>query len=227
MLRELKDFISDWPTPCEIIIVNDGSLDNTVDIIRASPFYSFLFAKGQMKIIDDKVNRGKGAALKSGVLLSDFEWVLTMDADVATHPRQLKDWAKLVNGNFDGHTVYIASRKHQNSHITDKNIRKLSGFIFNRLVRMVSPLKLNDTQCGFKLYPALVAKKVFAQLLTLGWAHDVELLCRCQAEGYKIVELPVEWTAIEGSKISVARDSIKMVLQLIRIRILLREGINK
>ena len=227
LLKELEEFIATWPTPCEVIYVNDGSKDSTVEVITSSSLFHTQSAKGLMKVVDNKVNMGKGYALRSGVLQAQFSRILTMDADVATHPDQLNSWSASINGNFDEHTVYVASRKHQQSHITDKNIRKLSGYVFNRLVKMISPLKLDDTQCGFKLYPEAIAKKVFTDLKTFGWAHDVELLCRCKEEGYTIVELPVEWTAIEGSKISVVRDSIKMFLELIRIKGIVKRDYRK
>jgi len=85
------------------------------------------------------------------------------------------------------------------------------------IIRMLTPLKARDTQCGFKLYPAKLARKYFSELQTYGWAHDVELLYNAYLHGNEIKEMPITWTAIEGSKIRLFRDGYNMLMEVLKI----------
>jgi dolichyl-phosphate beta-glucosyltransferase len=96
--------------------------------------------------------------------------------------------------------------------------RKFVGNIFNFIIRNMVGLRISDTQCGFKLYPKEAAKQLFAKLQTMGWAHDVELLKRANLLGYAIIEMPITWNAIEGSKINVLSDSWNMFWEVVKIR---------
>lgn len=216
----LRSFIEKWNNPAyrtgrpEIIIINDGSKDNTETLLHEHEVY-----KQHKNIISiySQANTGKGGALKNGVLRATGKYILTLDADMATPPEELIKWLDLMHGKPAPNTIYIGSREHKDSIIKKQGDRKLAGNIFNFIVRLLTPLKAKDTQCGFKLYPADVAKELFSGLQTYGWAHDVELLYKAYLDKVKIVEMPLAWNAIEGSKINLVSDGFNMLKEIIII----------
>ncbi len=214
MYAGLDSFIGEWEGFLEIIIVNDGSKDNTADLLVAHDVY-----KKYSKIITvvSQANTGKGGALKNGVLKANGNYILTIDADMATPPGELLNWLEMWNGDPGLETIYIGSREHKDSTITKTGNRKFVGNIFNLIVRTISPLKIMDTQCGFKFYPADDGKRIFGTLKTYGWAHDVEILYKAYLDKIKIVEMPLDWHAVEGSKINVVVDGIKMLFEILSI----------
>lgn len=216
----LEEFAQNWTVDTEVILVNDGSVDNTsnrlLDLKRKFDNENF-----SVLIIDIPQNQGKGNALKEGVVAAQKEWVLTCDADMATNPLEIIKWAEIV-GSFSLDSVYIGSRVHEDSDIQAKWYRKLIGAVYNRITRIFTPVKEGDTQCGFKLYPSKKAKRAFLRLKTLGWAHDIEVLSRCMLDGCKIISLPVHWEHQEGAKINVFLDGLSMLLQTIKIGIILK-----
>ncbi len=217
LLQGLESFNQQFKYPYEIILVDDGSKDDTVAKVESSSFYKSHSEKGKFKVVKQAKNGGKGAALKAGVAEATMNFILTMDADLSTTPQQLNSFLK----NIASHKILIASREHKESNITADKNRKTIGRIFNLFVRTLTPLTFPDTQCGFKLYPASVAKQLFAQLQTHGWAHDVELLFCAHLSGYQIEDLPVTWKSMEGSKINVFSDSFKMFFEILRISIMM------
>jgi dolichyl-phosphate beta-glucosyltransferase len=216
MFQGLKDFDTQWQGAYEVIIVDDGSNDGTDIIIQSNPVYVDLLAKKKISLLQQN-NTGKGGALKLGVVQATKDFILTLDADMATSPTELLHWLAMKK-IFNEKEILIASRELKNSKVEDSMKRKLVGNIFNFMIRKVVKLNISDTQCGFKLYPAAVAKSLFAKLQTLGWAHDVELLAMANKMGYAITEMPITWTAIEGSKIDVLRDGWKMFWEVVKIR---------
>jgi dolichyl-phosphate beta-glucosyltransferase len=155
--------------------------------------------------------------LQNGVLKATGNYILTLDADMASPPTEVIKWLDGLNGQFAENTIYIGSREHKASIIRNQGDRKMAGNIFNWIVRTLTSLHIKDTQCGFKLYPAKVAKKYFSELGTLGWAHDVEILYRANMDKVNIIEMPLEWNAIEGSKINVVRDGFNMLIETMNI----------
>jgi Glycosyltransferases involved in cell wall biogenesis len=214
-------FLAQWPAACEVVIVNDGSSDDTLQKLQQHTVYQQY--QNIIKIIDQK-NTGKGGALKKGVMNATCDWVLTLDADMAAQPTEVIRWMEAVNWAPDTNTVYIGSREHRQSHIiNEKANRKLAGSVFNGIVRSLTPLKVDDSQCGFKLYSNAMGKKLFGALRTYGWAHDVEILYRAQLSGATVKEMPLVWQAIEGSKIRLLRDSMKMFWEILKIRFIVKK----
>lgn len=213
LLQGLEAFAAAWPADWEAIVVNDGSTDGTEDRLRETlqghPLARHIHILSQ-------ANTGKGGALKTGVNAAQGEYLLTLDADMATRPSELLHWWEKRKG-FSPREVLIGSRELPQSDVLDIGYRRFIGHVFNRVIRIVTGLPIRDTQCGFKLYSAAAARTLFTALRTTGWAHDVELLKRANRAGYAIVEMPVHWRAIDGSKIRVLRDSCVMFAEVLRI----------
>lgn len=211
----LESFVKQWPARFEIVIVNDGSKDDTWQKLQAHPFYKQ--HASNIKLINQE-NTGKGGALKHGVAQASGNFILTLDADMAAQPTEMIKWMDMLGWKPDERTIYIGSREHKASTIINEAFkRKLAGNVFNFIVRSLTPLKVNDSQCGFKLYSNRVGKQLFSELETNGWAHDVELLYRGQMHGMFIKEMPLTWEAIEGSKIRLLKDSIAMFNEILNI----------
>ena len=201
----------------EIIFVNDGSSDNTFQILKK---YKNENAKlnRKIKIISYQNNKGKGYALKKGVKIAKYDWVLTLDADISVSINQLNDWFK---GNMikKNKFIYFGSRNLSESNIEFKIYRKLIGLIFIKITKIFFKINLLDTQCGFKLYKKKIAKRLFNILKTLDFTHDIEIVLISKKLNYKITELPVNWTHKKGSKVSVIKDSFKMLTSLLKIKL--------
>lgn len=212
MMETLHTFLPKWEGRVEVIIVNDGSTDDTSDKIRQHTH----FLSDAIQLYEQE-NTGKGGALKYGVSKSRGDYILTLDADMATEPSELFHWIQ-ENGSWNSGEIWIGSREKNQSLVRDKPYRKFIGHCFNYVIRSLTGLKIADTQCGFKLYPGAAGRELFAVLQTLGWAHDVEILVRALRKKIDIVEMPIHWQAIEGSKIRVVRDSWKMFWEVVKIR---------
>lgn len=214
MYGGVEDFINKWQGDLEFIIINDGSKDDTGRLLQSHDVY-----KRHSNIISiyNQENTGKGGALKNGVLRAKGNFILTLDADMAAPPVELIQWLDSFGGHFPDDAILIGSREHKDSIIHEQVKRKFVGNIFNSIVRVLTPLKLMDTQCGFKLYPAMLAKDYFGDLQTNGWAHDVEILYKAYLHKKRIIEMPLSWSAVDGSKIQIMRDGFKMLFETLSI----------
>ncbi len=219
MHQALKDFDRKWSEDLEILIVDDGSKDDTVDKIQ-NTFPNSFSGTTSFELVQLNKNQGKGGALKAGVEKSSGDFILTLDADMATDPSELIKWLRMLPGRtFSQDDILIGSREHEKSTIKGQFLRRIAGLVFNFIIQLFTNLNITDTQCGFKLYPSAVAKRLFASLKTLGWAHDVELLYQAKFEGINIRSMPVKWVHQEDSKISLVSDSLKMFFQTVLISI--------
>ncbi|MBN8670598.1 MAG: glycosyltransferase [Chitinophagales bacterium] len=222
LYKGLESFAKEWKGTFDVVIVNDGSKDDTYTKLQEHSFYK---ANTDKITLVNQQNTGKGGALKNGVLHASNAFVLTLDADMATSPNEIINWLKAENGVLDTNTIYIGSREHHQSTIISETFkRKLAGNVFNIIVRVLTPLKVKDSQCGFKLYGKATAKKLFGALQTNGWAHDVEILTRAHYYGIRIKEMPITWQAIEGSKIQLIRDSIAMFKEILKVKSIIKNS---
>lgn len=196
----------------EYILVNDGSTDNTLSIIKNN----FKNNK-RVRIINYKKNRGKGHALKLGVAHSKNHWILTTDSDCSVSNFQLNVWIK-NNYINDKNFIYFGSRNLSKSVVQKKLARMIIGNIFIFFLKFLFKINLSDTQCGFKLYKSTYAKKIFKKILTDGYMHDIEICIIANKLNLKIVELPVKWTHMPDSKINFFRDLIKIFFNLLEIK---------
>ena len=215
--RSLLTFDKKWDQPLEIIVVNDGSTDDTAQKIEKDLNGAFS-SNVDFQFINLEKNQGKGGALKAGVAAATGDYLLTLDADMATSPTELFAWmAQLPGMTFPENKILIGSREHGKSKVQGNLIRRVAGLIFNFIIQLFTNLHIADTQCGFKLYPAEIGKKLFQELRTKGWAHDVELLYAARQQGIEVQTMPVAWEHQEDSKIALFSDSLKMLGQTILI----------
>lgn len=216
MKAALVEFDSAWGHAYELIAVNDGSKDNTLKLLHDTLVGQF--ANAEVKIVDSGENFGKGHALKLGVTQSSGDFVLTLDADMATNPIELLNWLKSRKGQFfSEQEILVGSREHRNSQVKAPWVRQFLGNAFNTFIRFTTPVNLRDTQCGFKLYPGTIGRKLFSTLQVNGWAHDIEILYKAKLHGYSIIPMAIDWQHVEDEKINVYKDGIVMVFQSLMI----------
>jgi len=213
-LSKVVDYIKKkgFSEKTEIIVVNDGSLDNTVSIVNHfKKDYNFI------KLVDYKNNKGKGCAVKKGVLSAKGNYILFMDADLST---PLEEIDKVIWPLNRGYDLSIGSRSLKNSNIIrhQPKYRRIMGKLFNILVRLFLIKNIRDTQCGFKCFTKETAREIFSQIKINGFSFDVEILYLAQKKGYRIKEIPVKWYNFPESKVGVFKDPIKMLIGIFKIR---------
>lgn len=197
----------------EILVVDDGSIDSTVDVVSR-----LAAAHPRLKLIRSERNRGKGHAIRAGVIASIGERILVSDADLST-PIEEFETLKLPL-DCDQADIAIGSRALELSRIIKRQPwwRQGMGKMFNRLVRMLVLEGIKDTQCGFKLFTGAIAREIFAHAVVDRFAYDVEILALANKEGYRIAEIPVSWKNAPGSKVNPVSDSLRMMRDLLIIR---------
>jgi dolichyl-phosphate beta-glucosyltransferase len=212
-LQILKEYLSSYPGSYEVLIVNDGSSDETPAIVEKAQS-----SWPQLQLVSMGVNSGKGAAVRKGMLMARGRLRLFSDADTATPIREL---AKLEAALDEfGAGVAIAARTIPGSAILSPTPwhRALMSRGYSWLVRHLLLPDLHDTQCGFKLFEAQAANECFAHLTCRRFGFDVEVLFTARQRNIKIVEVPVEWHNSQGSKVNSIRDSLQMFFDLCRLR---------
>ncbi|MEN0045569.1 MAG: dolichyl-phosphate beta-glucosyltransferase [Bacteroidota bacterium] len=213
----LREFRDQWQYSYEVIIVDDGSKDDTAQLLQEK-FLPLSDNKVEYKIIPLSQNQGKGGALQAGVRAAKGAFVLTLDADMAARPTELNKWLKqLPLTQFSPKEILIGSRNHPESQIDARQDRKFAGQVFNTLVRIVTPIKNSDTQCGFKLYPTPIAQLLFQDLQIKGWAHDIELLYKANYLKIPVKSMPLQWQHIDDEKIDVLADGVKMAWETVKL----------
>ena len=215
-LERVYEYFKKKKTEFEIIVVDDGSNDRTVEIVE-----KFSSDKKEIRILKHEKNMGKGKAVKTGILDAKGNLILFTDADLST---PIEEFEKLKKAIENGYDIAIGSRGLKDSKIVIPQpfYRRIIGRIFPLLVRLIVIKDFKDTQCGFKLFKKEVAKKIFSQLKTEGFAFDVEVLARGKKENFKIAEVGVLWYNSPESKVSILKSPFKMFLELNRIKKILK-----
>jgi dolichyl-phosphate beta-glucosyltransferase len=172
----------------------------------------------RVELLGYPVNRGKGFAVKTGVLASRHPAVLVSDAD---HSTPIGELERLYKRYEEGYDVVIGSRGVLSPRIEVRQPlnRKIAGRIFNALVGSLGLRGIADTQCGFKLFRREAARAIFSMLVIEGFAFDVEVLLRARAMGFRIAEVGVKWYHSSNSRVRMVRDSVHMFLDVMRLRI--------
>jgi len=215
-LSVVKPYLNALGRPWELIIVNDGSTDSTLAVIRAEESLD----PAHVRAVDLQPNGGKGPAVAAGVAVSRGKLVLISDADFST---PIDEWPKLLREIEAGYDVAIGSRAKRGAQVelSQPFHRVLMGKIFNLIVQVTVLPGFWDTQCGFKLWKGEVARETFASMKLRGnVAFDVEVLYRARKRGYRIAEVPVRWFDSIPSRISPMRHSVEALVDIARIRFL-------
>jgi dolichyl-phosphate beta-glucosyltransferase len=196
---------------CEFVIVDDGSEDGTVQSVGSAS------KSNSVHVICLEGNQGKGAATRTGVLEAKGATVFVVDADL---PYQLDAFDKALESLEAGADMVIGARDHPDSEIDPSypRYRSVAGKVFSRIVNWQVPVRIFDTQCGFKAFRGDVAKNLFDPLKTERFAHDIELLLRARLAGYRIERIPVKLARQHGSRVRLFRDSLQMLRDLRKIR---------
>jgi dolichyl-phosphate beta-glucosyltransferase len=181
--------------PWEFVVVIEKSTDGTEEAVRKA-----VGDDARFDIVCNPVARGKGYAVKTGMLRAKGDWIFFMDADLSVPLRFIPDFMR----HAASADVLIGSRRHPHSVIPVHQpwAREFSGRIFNTALRLLGITRLADTQCGFKAFRHEAAQRIFSNIEQDGFGFDVEALLIAQKLCYRILELPVEWSDVKGSKVS-------------------------
>jgi dolichyl-phosphate beta-glucosyltransferase len=211
-LREASAYLRARGGEFEVIVVDDGSRDGTsqlvLDLGRELP---------ELRLIRSASNRGKGHAVRMGVVNARLPLVLFMDADGATPIAEVE---RLEGAILSGADVAIGSRalKSDKVEVKAKLYRRVIGRAFHSLVSMLTVSGIQDTQCGFKLFRGSVAQDLFSRMRMNGFSFDVEVLLMAQRGGYRVKEVPVNWVHQPGSRVNLVTDSLRMARDLFIMR---------
>lgn len=202
----------------EVILVDDGSRDRTLDVMS-----DFKRRYAGVRLIHFSDNQGKGAAVQAGLLAAKAAWILVADADQSTPWEEMEKLA--TEASSSGADMVMGSRAVDPSQVLVHQAwwREGMGKFFNHFVRLLFGLSFRDTQCGFKLIknggPSILS--VFKAMQIRRFAWDVELILRMQLSGLKISDISVAWRNKLNSRVHPVMDSLEMIFQLIKLRILL------
>ncbi|MFZ2682297.1 MAG: dolichyl-phosphate beta-glucosyltransferase [Patescibacteria group bacterium] len=196
----------------EILLVNDGSTDNTEQLIKKQ------LKDPRVKLLTHSQTQGKGAAIRTGVLAATGKLILFTDADLSTPIQELSKLIITLAANDCD--IVIGSRA-----VTGATVlvhqplsRVLIGKSGNLLIRSVTGLPFHDTQCGFKLFKAKVAKELFREQHFPSWSFDIEILYKAKLKDYRICEVGVEWRDMPGSKVQSLSDPIRVLRDVFKIK---------
>jgi glycosyltransferase involved in cell wall biosynthesis len=215
-MEKVSGFLENQSYSSEIIIVENGSQDKTLEVARA-------FAQDHHRFrVFHEDGRGKGLAVRRGMLEARGEHRFMCDVDLSMPIEQVSRFLPPVLSSYD---VCIASREAPGAkRFNEPGYRHLGGRLVNFMIRVLALPGLQDTQCGFKCFRADVADDLFNRQRLMGWSFDVEILYIARMRGYRIVELPIPWYFSPESKVNPVKDAIKMARDILEIRQNARAG---
>jgi len=211
-LEKVLAYIRAQTWDAEVIVVNDGSRDNTADIVRA------LSAKNPMlRLVENPGNRGKGYSVRNGMLNARGKVVFFSDADLSS---PIEEAPKLFQALDEGADIAIGSRWLRAETQTQRQPlhRQLFGRIFNLILRLTLGLQFADTQCGFKAFKQPAVQAIFPLQKIERWGFDPEILFLARKFKFKVREVPVAWAHREGTSINPLVDGSRMVMEMLRVR---------
>ncbi len=216
-LVRVKDFLQHWHAAGEVIVVDDGSRDLTLEVVKTIDILGQVMKEQETsRIVTDGRNRGKGEAVRRGLELARGEHVLFSDADLST---PIEEVEKLLAALDAGADIAIGSRRLPTSDVEPQPFhRRLMGGVFATLVRTLAVPGIRDSQCGFKCYRREVAHRLASLQRMPGFSFDVEHLYLARRLGYRVAEIGVRWVDAPGTKVKPIRDSWRMLRDLFRIR---------
>lgn len=213
-LERIAEYLGEQPYAWCVTVVSDGSTDSTPEIAR-----SFAQRDPRFCLIHYTPNRGKGYAVRKGMLELDANLLLFSDADLAAPIEEIE---KLLPAIDQGHPVAIGSRPLRESRLEKRQPlhRELLGRAFNLAVQTLAVRGIKDTQCGFKLFRQDAAREIFRRCKLDGFGFDFESMFVARDLGYSIAEIPIRWAHQEGSKVRLLRDGSRMLTDLVRLRLM-------
>ncbi|MFC1621926.1 dolichyl-phosphate beta-glucosyltransferase [Patescibacteria group bacterium] len=228
-LTQITSFMRTFAKEFEIVIVDDGSEDDTANLVE-----SYAKENPEVKLLRNK-HKGKGPGIYAGIMAAEGKFIYMADADLSTPISEIKRLANwIIEHEFD---IVIASREGLGAkRIKEPLYRHLMGRVFNFFVRVIALPGIQDSQCGFKLFKKEAAKEIFEKLSIYGkdapeiseaylGAFDVEVLYIAKKLGYKIKTVPVEWTYMPTERLNPIKDSILMLRDVIKVRLNDRKGV--
>lgn len=209
----IQDFLRREFRNFEIIVVDDGSNDNTYKISS-----ELVKQISDLRVLKNNRNYGKGYAVKNGMLSAIYDYILFIDADLSTPIEELDKCIDSLQGGTD---IVIGTRASKDSIILKRQnfLREKMGKIFNLFVQLFLFRGIKDTQCGFKCFKRKAAHELFKLQRVYGFCFDAEILYIAKKRGYEIKEVPVKWTNQEESRVTLTKSPISMLLDILRIRL--------
>ena len=202
----MKNQLYTW----EVIVVDDGSTDRTAELVK-----DFEAEAARVSLLSQP-HRGKGHAVRAGVLAARGKFRFQCDADLSMPIEQL---SRFLPPKLDGYQVAVGSREVLGSRrIGEPTLRHLMGRVFNLMVHLTG-VGLSDTQCGFKCFAGPEAHGLFPLQRLDGFGSDVEVLYLAKAAKLKVIEVPIDWYYRSGSKVRPVRDTLRMLRDLAAIKL--------
>lgn len=211
-LETVLSYIRQQALDAEVIVVNDGSRDNTADIVR-----SFAEQHPHLRLVENPGNRGKGYSVRNGMLQARGDVIIFSDADLSS---PIEEMPKLLQAIEQGADIAIGSRWLRAELQTSRQSlhRQLFGRIFNALNRTVLGLPFKDTQCGFKAFTRRAAQTILPLQRIERWGFDPEILFLARKFGFAVQEVPVKWGHVGGTRINPFVDGAHMFQEILHIR---------
>jgi glycosyltransferase involved in cell wall biosynthesis len=216
-LTKVTEFLRSQPYESEVIVVENASHDRTAEVALG-------FAEGHPPVrLLREARRGKGLAVRIGMLASHGAFRFICDADLSM---PIEEVNRFLPPRLEGFDIAIASREAPGARrYGEPAYRHWIGRGFNLLVRVLAVPGFHDTQCGFKCFAGAAAEDLFHSQIIDGWTFDAEVLFLALRRGYRVIEVPIPWYYVPGSRVHLVRDSLAMLLDLFTIRRNWRRGI--
>jgi dolichyl-phosphate beta-glucosyltransferase len=211
-LGKIRTYLESRGEVGEIIVVDDGSGDDTVGVAQRA-----LEGFAQATVLRNEPNAGKGASVRRGMMAARGEIVLFTDADLSV---AIQEWAALRRYHEQGYAVAIGSRALHESRLEVRQPfhREMAGRAFNLFIRAFVMGGIHDTQCGFKSFAREAVQPIFARQTIDRWGFDVEILYLARRLGYGIAEVPVVWRNDAATKVNALRDGFRMLGEALEAR---------
>jgi len=206
----IAEYLESLNFSTELLLVNDGSTDNTLKKLRAFQ------KKHPFKVISYQQNQGKGYALKTGMAQAQGEYHLFMDVDLSVPLEEIEQLVKLL----DKKQVVIGTRRRKKSQITRRQnlLRENLGKAFTQISKNWLGVEVSDFTCGFKCFPDQISSQLFPQIRNNRWGFDSEILFLAKQNKFKIKELPVAWQNDPRSKVKFPQDLLRSIKELFQVR---------